>query len=229
MPSSAAVSQTATPQPNYSSSAFAPPPQKPATDPFAAIASGSFSSKPASPSPPKPVAATTAADDDEWSFSSAAAAASAPSVPKEHKIAVSSSDDLDILLHATRPTGGKSIHLKFDFINRGRHRLEDMDFQLAVTKVGMTDKSLATSLADRIVQAYELLTTQLPTGHVLLPQSLQPITEAREVWHAGDRNRKVDSIKLRWRLSYKRVPAVAGSGTAVPVEEKGEIPEFSIA
>jgi hypothetical protein len=41
------------------------------------------------------------------------------------------------------------------------------------------------------------------------------------VWHAGNRDKKVDAIKLRWRLAYK----VAGEAR----NEMGEIPEFSVA
>lgn len=42
-----------------------------------------------------------------------------------------------------------------------------------------------------------------------------------EVWHTGDRSRKVESIKLRWRVAYK----VAGEIKT----EMGEIAEFSLA
>ena len=41
------------------------------------------------------------------------------------------------------------------------------------------------------------------------------------VSHAGDKQRKVESIKLRWRVSYK----VGGQQK----NETGEIPEFTIA
>ena len=41
------------------------------------------------------------------------------------------------------------------------------------------------------------------------------------VCHAGDESRKVESIKLRWRVSYK-----VGDEQK---SEMGEIPEFSLA
>ena len=41
------------------------------------------------------------------------------------------------------------------------------------------------------------------------------------VWHAGNRDRKVESAKLRWRVSYK-----AGSQQR---NEMGEVPEFTLA
>ncbi len=47
------------------------------------------------------------------------------------------------------------------------------------------------------------------------------MTQAINVWHAGNRSEKVSSIKLRWRISYK----VGGEARS----EMGEIPEFSIA
>ncbi len=42
-----------------------------------------------------------------------------------------------------------------------------------------------------------------------------------EVWHAHDKSRKVESIKLRWRLSYR-----VGDETKA---DMGEIPEFELA
>lgn len=41
------------------------------------------------------------------------------------------------------------------------------------------------------------------------------------VWHTGARERKVESIKLRWRVSYK----VNGAQK----KETGEISEFKLA
>lgn len=41
------------------------------------------------------------------------------------------------------------------------------------------------------------------------------------VHHVGDNSRKVDSVKLRWRVSY----SLAGE----PKNETGDIPGFSIA
>lgn len=29
------------------------------------------------------------------------------------------------------------------------------------------------------------------------------MTQDVKVWHAGDRSRKVDAIKLRWKVTYK--------------------------
>jgi len=42
-----------------------------------------------------------------------------------------------------------------------------------------------------------------------------------EIWHAGATDKKVESIKLRWRLSYK----VGGDAK----QEMGEVPEFALA
>lgn len=41
------------------------------------------------------------------------------------------------------------------------------------------------------------------------------------MWHAGNREQKVESVKLRWRAAYK-VGAEQKS-------EMGEVPEFSLA
>lgn len=42
-----------------------------------------------------------------------------------------------------------------------------------------------------------------------------------QVWHLGDRTRKVESIKLRWRMSYK----LAGETKT----EMGDVAEFKLA
>lgn len=47
------------------------------------------------------------------------------------------------------------------------------------------------------------------------------MTQSIEVWHTGDRAKKVESIKLRWRVAYK----VGGEIKT----EMGEISEFSLA
>lgn len=47
------------------------------------------------------------------------------------------------------------------------------------------------------------------------------ITQSIEVWHTGDKSKKVESVKLRWRVAYK----VGGEVKS----EMGEILEFSIA
>lgn len=59
------------------------------------------------------------------------------------------------------------------------------------------------------------------TGRSLEPKQSRGITQSIEVWHAGDKTKKVDSIKLRWRVAYK----LGMEGKT----EMGEIPEFSLA
>lgn len=61
------------------------------------------------------------------------------------------------------------------------------------------------------------------TGRSLLPrQSTQSgVRQNIVVCHAGDENRKVESVRLRWRVAYK-----VGEEART---EMGEIPEFSIA
>ncbi len=46
------------------------------------------------------------------------------------------------------------------------------------------------------------------------------MTQAIEVFHAGNKAKKVEGIKLRWRIAYK-------VGAEVKTE-MGEIPEFSL-
>lgn len=122
------TSKNNTPQPNYQQSAFAPP-AVPAADPFAALA-GTSSAAPA----PAPAAVPQSNDDDEWNFASALPT-EAPSLPREHRIVVSNSS-LKIDLLANRTTGtANSINLMFAFGNNTAQPINEVHFQLAVTKV----------------------------------------------------------------------------------------------
>lgn len=70
------------------------------------------------------------------------------------------------------------------------------------------------------MQGYELQ-MKPQSGRALEPKQSRGVTQAMDVWHAGDKTRKVESIRLRWRISYK-VGAEVKS-------EMGDIPEFSLA
>ncbi|OTB00759.1 hypothetical protein M426DRAFT_26239 [Hypoxylon sp. CI-4A] len=200
-------SQSNTPQPNLSQqSTFSrPPPQKaaPVNDPFAALASPQFSSKPSTPTPPTaavaPAPAAATNDDDEWSFSSALPPE--PSLPKEHT-AVVKDGPLKINLAARRPDGRGSLGLIFAFSNGTATPISNLHFQLAVTK------------------GFELQ-LQPQTGRALQPFQSAGVKQSVEVFHAGDKSKRVESIKLRWRVGY-----VLG---AEQKSEMGEIPEFSLA
>lgn len=48
------------------------------------------------------------------------------------------------------------------------------------------------------------------------------IQQVIDVYHTGDRSKKVESIKFRWRMSYR-----LGAGELK--NEMGEVPEFSLA
>lgn len=77
-----------------------------------------------------------------------------------------------------------------------------------------------TSLTWSTLQGYELQ-LQPQTGRSLEPKQSRGVTQSIKVWHFGDKTKKVEAIKLRWRVAYK----VAGDLR----NEVGEIPEFSIA
>ena len=47
------------------------------------------------------------------------------------------------------------------------------------------------------------------------------MTQEVDIWNAGNRGSKVESVKLRWRATYK----VGAENKS----EMGEIPEFSVA
>ncbi|ROV90783.1 hypothetical protein VMCG_09401 [Cytospora schulzeri] len=108
---------------------------------------------------------------------------------------------IDMLANRTTATSN-SINLLFAFSNNTAQAISELHFQLAVTK------------------GYE---SQLKpqTGRSLEPKQSRGVTQSIEVWHTGDKSRKVESIKLRWRVAYK----VAGEIKT----EMGEISEFSLA
>ncbi|EGO55397.1 hypothetical protein NEUTE1DRAFT_131168 [Neurospora tetrasperma FGSC 2508] len=197
------ASQSSTPKPPaYTASAF-PAPAASSTasnDPFAALASLSSSSTPA----PAPAPAATGNDDDEWSFSSALPPEATPAQPKEHR-AVVSNTALKVDMVAVRSlSNGPSpaISMQFAFSNNTAQPITEVHFQLAVTK------------------GYELQ-LQPQTGRTLAPKQSRGITQSVNVWYTADKTRKVESVKLRWRVSYK----VGAEAKA----EMGEIPEFSVA
>ncbi|KAI0868466.1 ADP-ribosylation factor-binding protein GGA2 [Hypoxylon argillaceum] len=192
------ASQSTTPQPPLGPySAFSQPPQK-TSDPFAALSAAQFASKPSTPQPP--AAPATSNDDDEWSFSSALPPEA--SSPRDHQVTVSNTL-LRVNMKAVRaPQAPNALSLLFSFSNTSPQQIDDLHFQLAVTK------------------GYELK-LQPQTGRILQPHQENGVTQVIQVWHAGDAARKVDSARLRWRVSYKW-----GVETKA---ETGEIPEFSIA
>ncbi|KAI1346726.1 ADP-ribosylation factor-binding protein GGA2 [Xylaria sp. FL0043] len=191
------ASQSTTPQPPLGQySAFSQPTQK-TSDPFASLSASQFSSKPATPK--APAAPAPSNDDDEWSFSSALPETS---TPRDHEATVSNSL-LHINMKAIRaPQAPNALSLLFSFSNTTPQHISDLHFQLAVTK------------------GYELK-LQPQTGRELQPNQENGVTQAIQVWHAGEPAKKVESARLRWRVSYKW-----GAETKT---EMGEIPEFSIA
>jgi hypothetical protein len=70
------------------------------------------------------------------------------------------------------------------------------------------------------MQGYELQ-LKPQSGRTLEPKQSRGVTQSMNVCHAGGKDRRVESIKLRWRVSYK-------AGGEVK-QEMGEIPEFSVA
>lgn len=66
-----------------------------------------------------------------------------------------------------------------------------------------------------------MLKLEPQTGRSLLPRQNTGVKQTIVVCHAGDETKKVESIRLRWRVAYK-----VGDEQK---SEMGEIPEFSIA
>ena len=74
--------------------------------------------------------------------------------------------------------------------------------------------------ANRTAQGYELQ-LKPQTGRTLEPKQSRGVMQTVEIWHTEDKSKKVGSIKLRWKVSYK----VGGEQKS----EIGDVPEFSIA
>ncbi|KAG6100221.1 hypothetical protein E4U30_005169 [Claviceps sp. LM220 group G6] len=189
-------SQSGTPQPSLQQQPKPSPATQASADPFAALASAS------TPTSFQQTTVASANDDDEWNFSSALPPA-VSNKPKEHKGTINQSLLRTDYL-AGRATGASnSIHMTFAFSNNSAQPVTELHFQLAVTK------------------GYELQ-LKPQTGRDLAPKQSRGITQQVDVWHAGSRTQKVESVKLRWRATYK----VGGTEQKA---ETGEIPEFSIA
>ncbi|KAL5628392.1 hypothetical protein BROUX41_003140 [Berkeleyomyces rouxiae] len=181
-------------------------------DPFAALAGLSSSPTPApavgaNSSVAKPAsvpAVTTTApgttDDDEWAFSSALP--ETPSAPKEIRSTVSTTSVKIDMVAARRPASPNAIAVAFAFSNNTPQPISQLHFQLAVTK------------------GFEL-GLQPQSGRDLAAHQTNGVTQAVEVWKAGDRASKVNSVKLRWRISY----VISGETKT----EMGEISEVAIA
>ncbi|KAM0285463.1 hypothetical protein ACHAQH_001412 [Verticillium albo-atrum] len=199
---SPSASQSGTPQPQANYIFNKPPPPVPASDPFAALGA-SFS--PPQSTTPVPAAAPAKApaasnDDDEWSFSSALP--QAPAQPREHKTIISDGG-VKIEMLANRNTENSSaMNIVFAFSNNTAQPVTELHYQVAVTK------------------GYEIKITP-QTGVALEPKQSRGVTQTVEVNHAGDSGRKVETLKLRFRVSYK----VGGEAR----NEAGAVPEFSIA
>lgn len=216
------ASSSATPQPSQST--FTPPTSqpKPAADPFASLIGISPSATPAQSSTPAPPPAkvpappAASADDDEWAFSSALP----PEVPQEHSSTVCNTG-LTITLNASRKLGPNALALFFQFSNNTSEEFTELHYQLAAPKVSTSESvGYVFGLNANAAQGYELqLNPQ--TGRTLAPHKAGGITQTVAAWHTGARDKKVESIKLRWRVSYK-----AGG---VQKNETGEIPEFTLA
>ncbi|KAM0511578.1 hypothetical protein ACHAPE_009728 [Trichoderma viride] len=184
------ASQSATPQPNYQQQTS--PPQQAASNAFASFTTG----------PPAPKPAAVSNDDDEWNFSSALPTEQAPAKPTEHKGTAGNSGLRTDFLAKRSTAVSNAINIVFAFSNNTAQPINELHFQLAVTK------------------GYELQ-LKPQTGRALSPKQSRGVTQEVDVWHTGNKNQRVESVKLRWRASYKVGEEVKN--------ETGEIAEFSLA
>jgi hypothetical protein len=147
-------------------------------------------------------------------------------VPREHKAVVSNTNlKLDMVANRTVDSD-PGISLLFAFTNNTAQPVSELHFQLAVTKVTNLFKYPNPDHVPRLLitavgwQGYELL-LKPQSGRTLAPKQSRGVTQSIKVCHAGDQAKKVEAIKLRWRVAYK----VGGELK----QEMGEIPEFTVA
>lgn len=214
---SPSTSQSATPQPQQQQ-------QQPATDPFAFFNTPKPAASPA-PAPTSQAPSQPAADDDEWNFSSALPETS--SRPKEHRATVHETQIKTEMVANRHPTAPAAITISFAFSNTTAQPISELHFQLAVTKVRLSYPLAPIHLTHtpglthtNISQGFELA-LQPQTGRDLTPKQSRGVTQTVQVFASGNRTQKVESVKLRWRASYK----VGGEQK----NEMGEIAEFGIA
>ncbi|TVY80627.1 putative ADP-ribosylation factor-binding protein [Lachnellula suecica] len=203
-----AAPKTVTPQPSLfqqqQAAALAKAqPQAPPSDPFAALTSPIRQSTPQQPQPSmfdfgnhQPPAPAAAADEDEWAFSSALP----EGLPSSNTIAVSKTN-LSISLHAARePNSPTVITMSLTFSNQTDQPISELTFQAAVTK------------------GYSLK-LQPQTGRRLQPREQAGVKQV--IYLNGVEQGKGDSVKLRWKASYKV--------NEQQVNEQGEIPSLGLA
>jgi hypothetical protein len=104
-----------------------------------------------SPRPPEPnVSATN--DDDEWSFSSALPPEAPPPLPKEHRATVNNSM-VKVDMFACRSSAApNALVVLFSFSNNSAQQVTELHYQLAVTKVRVTQ--LPSALLGSLVLTY---------------------------------------------------------------------------
>lgn len=196
----AALSSPALPQTSLSTNTERP--QMPAPTPSASL----FDFAPPNPtSPPPPAslnphpASNGTTTDDDWTFASALPD-DGSSLPQSNDITVSNTS-IKIVFQASRPDNDNSIiSIRASFSNNTPSLVTEYTFQVAVTK-GFTFK----------------LTPQ--SGRTLQPNQSDAVTQM--ITLNGVSNGQANSVKMRWKASYK----LAGNLR----QEQGEVPSFGIA
>ncbi|CAG8950825.1 hypothetical protein HYFRA_00003041 [Hymenoscyphus fraxineus] len=183
---------------------------QPPSDPFAALASPIRAATPQQPTTPSmfdfanpqasaPAAAATAApatDDDDWAFSSALP----EGLPTSNTLEVSNTN-LGISLYASREAQSPSIiTMSLSFSNRSDQIITELTFMAAVTK------------------SYTLK-LQPQSGRRLNAHEQSGISQ--QIFLHGVEPGQGDSVKLRWKASYKLGPQL--------INEQGEIASLGIS
>lgn len=166
----------------------------------------------ANPKPATPIPAAPAADDDDWAFASAL-----PDAPPSSNTLTVSNTTLGISLHAARePSNPAVITLSVKFSNNSDQSISELTFMAAVSKV--TSMLHNTLIFSNYHQSYTLK-LQPQSGRHLQPREKEGVKQLIHL--LGVEQGKGDSVKLRWKASYKL-------GTT-PMNEQGEISSLGVA
>lgn len=160
--------------------------------------------------------APQAAEDDEWAFTSALPPGSQVN-PNEIMVMDS---NLRVVAEVNRPIPDGPILLKAKFSSNSSQPIQDLTFQMAVTKVLPSSSSHSiSSSTDRVIQAYSLK-MEPQSGRFLQPHQKDGIVQIIRV--AGAPVGGARGLKMRWKASYR-------VGTGPFNEEQGVIEGLPVA
>jgi len=195
-------------------------PQQPAPSPSASL----FDFASPKPTPPTTQIRTSshqasngAPADDDWNFASALPDDTF-NLPSANNLIISNTA-VKIAFQVSRPNVSESsISIQASFSNSSPTIITEYTFQVAVAKVAFP-RFMRQDLTDHLVSQKFVLKMTPQSGRTLQPHQQNGITQPIAI--NGVSKGHADSLKIRWKASYK----VAGDLR----QEQGEVPSLGIA